>query len=264
MAIPTCKYDPDCVSTPNCSMAYTTTNGSSPSTHATFSISGTTMYVDARNVNLSSVTSSYWTVTKQIMVDMTENESRPTYHNVNILVLPCELTTTSITALSTPIGSRMERTFSAHSLAHGENTTTICGSPVYELVGGDTEYLTFTVSRLHFVFFPRTTAYQNAYTHTIRSWCSNFPLNYKDTNFSVTGTAPESLSAYVEDRKSIAVMPALEKYDIGADGNMDLPFALNYSPSSRNYYKIYTWTATNKIGGASVSVPFLSLVSTTE
>ena len=198
------------------------------------------------------------------MVDMTENESQPTYHYVDILVLPCELTTTSITALSTPIGSRMERTFSAHSLAHGENTTTICGSPVYELVGGNTDYLTFTARSLHFLFFPRTTAYQNAYTHTIRSYCSNFPLNYKDTNFSVTGTAPEALSAYVEDRKSIAVIPALEKYDIGADGNMDLPFALNYTPSSANYYKVYTWTATNKIGGASVSVPFLSLVSTTE
>lgn len=179
MSLPACKYDPDCPNTPNCPMTYSM-NSSNPSTHATMTVSGTKMSVNAVNVNKSSVNANNWTVAKQIKYQFTSNNSvTAKYMNVNIKVLPCELNATTITTLTTPIGSKLERTFGGHSFKHGENTTGFCGSPRYEMVGGNSNaYLTFTESTRKLVFWPKTTAYQKTVTHTIKSWCSKFPLNF--------------------------------------------------------------------------------------
>ena len=160
MSLPTCKYDPDCPHTPHCPMTYTV-DGSNPSTHATMTISGTQMSVNAVAVNTSSVDASYWTVTKTIRYKFTSNTSVVAKTmDVNIVVLPCELTSTAITTLSTPIGSKIEVTFDAHSFTHAENTIGICGTPMYEMVGGNSNaYLTFTEATRKLVFWPKSTAY---------------------------------------------------------------------------------------------------------
>jgi hypothetical protein len=200
-------------------------------------------------------------VTKQIRVKMSNNNSAsPTYHYVGITVRPCKLNASGISTMYTPIGSKLEITFSAHTFTYGENSTGICGTPVYQLVGGNNAYLTFDVGARKLTFFPKTTAYQNTYTHTIKSWCSNFPLNFTNYNFNVVGQAPCSISNYVADRKNIKVMPLLEKYDIGADGNDDFPFAFNHTPSNCNYYKIYTSSAVRKLNNAAISTPWMSII----
>jgi hypothetical protein len=181
---------------------------SNPSTHAYFSVSGTTMSVDARHVNTSSVNNSYWTVTKQIRVRMTSSSTAvPTYHYVGITVRPCKVNATGISTMYTRIGNKLERTFSAHPFTYGENTTGICGNTVYELVGGNTPYLTFNAGARKLTHWPKSTAYQNTRTHTIKSYCANFPLNYTNYNFNVVGQAPCS-GTYNANRLSIAAYPS--------------------------------------------------------
>jgi hypothetical protein len=162
--------------------------------------------------------------------------------------------------MSTPIGSKLERTFSYRGFAYSENHTSYCGSPVYQLVGGNTPYLTFDAGAKKLTFWPKTTAYQRTITHVIRSHCSTFPHNPTDYSFNVVGQPPCSISNYVADRKNIKTQPLLEKYDIGADGNDDFPFAFNYTPANCNYYKIYTTSAKRKLNNANISTPWLSII----
>lgn len=103
-------------------MTYTTTDGSSPSTHATMSISGTTMSFDARSVNASSLNSSYWSVTKTIQVNLTNNATAATYHTVAITVVPCELTVTTIPDMNISVGYRQSWTIAAETYANSSNT----------------------------------------------------------------------------------------------------------------------------------------------
>jgi hypothetical protein len=156
-------------------MTYTTTNGSSPSTHATMSLSGTTMSFDARNVNVSSLNSSYWSVTKTIQVNLTNNATAATYHTVAITVIPCELTVTTIPDMIISVGYRQSWTIAAETYAHSQNTSALCGAPVYEFTGGDTSYITWTLSTLTFDMFPLSTALEGAYRHEMRSYCANYP-----------------------------------------------------------------------------------------
>ena len=155
--MPNPAYTPD-GNAAGCSITYATSDGSSPSTHATLTISGTTLTANATSVNTSSVVSSYWTVTKTITVSLA-NSTGDVYISVSIQVYPCELTSTSIPTLDTPIGSRLEVSFSAHAYSHSVNSESVCGAPVYALTGGDTNYLTFDSSALTLTFFPTTTAY---------------------------------------------------------------------------------------------------------
>jgi hypothetical protein len=135
----------------------------------------------------------------------------------------------------------------------------LCGAIIYELVGGNTAYLTY--SGRVFTLFPKTTAYQASHAHILRVKPTNHQtdniLNYP---FNAIGTAPCSISNYVADRKNIKTMPLLEKYDIGADGNDDFPFAFNHTPSNCGYYKIYTSSAVRETTGAAIATPWMSIV----
>jgi hypothetical protein len=71
---------------------------------------------------------------------------------------------------------------------------------------------------------------------------------------------PCPITAYAPVRKAIKVMPDLEKYDIGADGNKDLPFAFDHTPLSCGYYKRYTKAAIKKLHNTDDSTPFITIV----
>jgi hypothetical protein len=76
-------------------------------------------------------------------------------------------------------------------------------------------------------------------------------------------TAPCTLSGYVADRKLIAAYMdttianenpvntyTLEKYDIGADGNKDLPFKFTRAPGSCSYWLEHSTSIAMKDGSA--------------
>ena len=67
--MPISKYT-DYAGNPTCPMEYTTTDGGSPSSKATMTITGDKMKVSAPTVNKTTIDAANWSVTKTITVKM--------------------------------------------------------------------------------------------------------------------------------------------------------------------------------------------------
>jgi hypothetical protein len=84
-----------------------------------------------------------------------------------IFLTPCQITTAGIPNLSIGIGNKLINP--AHDIFYYKNnvpsTYTTCGPIIYELVGGNTAYLSYN-SRV-FTFWPKSTAYENKYDHRL-------------------------------------------------------------------------------------------------
>ena len=105
LAKPTVKYTPDGSFAPECTLVYNTPDGATPTSKATMTIVGDKMKISATLVNKLVDDSSNWLVTKTIIVTMDSNTSVVAKdHMVNIRVIPCAITASTIPNMTIGIG----------------------------------------------------------------------------------------------------------------------------------------------------------------
>jgi hypothetical protein len=89
-----------------------------------------------------------------------------------IFLTSCDIALVSIPNLSIGIGNKLINSHIFYYKNNVPSTYTTCGPIIYELVDGDTAYLSY--SSLEFTLFPKSTAYQNTYPHTLRVKPTNY------------------------------------------------------------------------------------------
>jgi hypothetical protein len=99
--------------------------------------------------------------------------------SIKLTVVPCAIAIVSIQKVQTGVGSRL--TTLAHPLAiyaNPESTLALCGAITYQLVNGDTPYLSYDPALRSFTFTPTSTAAHGAeMTFYIKATSTNFNLN---------------------------------------------------------------------------------------
>jgi len=192
------------------------------------------MTIVATNVNKTSVVAANWQTTKSLTTKMLSSTTAiGATSTIWIRVVPCAITAATIATVITDVGDKVET--AAHPVftyTNIESTLALCGPITYELVGGNTNSLTYDTSTRKFTFQPKTTTLIGNNTSVIRAKSTNFPLNTKDKNFTVTGRAPCTSIGYSANRGTIKTQPSIETYHIGVEGTKTLSFSFVISPTS--------------------------------
>jgi hypothetical protein len=125
---------------------------------------------------------------------------------------PCQITAEVIPDYSIGIGNKLIA--SAHAVFYYKNnvpaTDTACGPIIYELVGGDTAYLSYNAAARVFTLWPKSTAYQASHPHILRVKPTNYPSGNDviDIAFNAIGTTPCATASYTANRMAIEAYPS--------------------------------------------------------
>jgi hypothetical protein len=133
--------------------------------------------------------------------------------DIQITVVPCEITAASVPDMSV-VPTESNKPVSAHpefTYTNTESNPTHCGSIAYELVDGNTSYLTYDTTTREFSL-THLVATEGIHIHKIRGKCSGFPLNTVEATFKVLVGPPCSITAFALNRLDIKAQPDLEKY----------------------------------------------------